>query len=137
MITVLHEQRETRWPDSAAAGEALWLDAQAVEQATGWHWKAEGLCHGETCVPVPPARRHTMVRGDQLDLAALWRHSGQPVLRDDSGPTWVLGTGAPQRAAALAAQRAPDFRLPDLTGQTHALSDYRGRKVLLATWASW
>ncbi len=137
MITVLHEQTETQWPDSAADGDALWLDAPAIAQATGWQWKPEGLCHGDTCVPVPPARRQNMVRNEQLDLAALWRHSGQPVLRDDASQTWVLGTGAPQRAAKLGSLQAPDFRLPDLAGGMHALSDYRGQKVLLATWASW
>ncbi len=35
MITVLHDQQETRHPDSAAEGESLWLDAAAIEQATG------------------------------------------------------------------------------------------------------
>ena len=36
-----------------------------------------------------------------------------------------------------AGQRAPDFTLPDLDGSPHSLSSYRGRKVFLATWASW
>ena len=31
----------------------------------------------------------------------------------------------------------PDFALPDINGQPHRLSDYRGKKVFLATWASW
>ena len=30
-----------------------------------------------------------------------------------------------------------DFTLPDLACTAHSLSDYRGQKVLLATWASW
>ncbi|MBI3853814.1 MAG: redoxin domain-containing protein [Verrucomicrobia bacterium] len=32
---------------------------------------------------------------------------------------------------------APDFTLPDLKGKAHSLSDFRGKKVLLITWASW
>ena len=32
---------------------------------------------------------------------------------------------------------APDFTLPDSTGRMHRLSDHRGKKVLLVTWASW
>jgi peroxiredoxin len=32
---------------------------------------------------------------------------------------------------------APDFELPDLAGRKHRLSDHRGKKVLLASWASW
>jgi hypothetical protein len=57
-------------------------------------------------------------------------------VHDDACDAWVLGTGAQDRAQALAALEAPDFALPDLDGRTHRLSDYRGRKVLLATWAS-
>ena len=42
-----------------------------------------------------------------------------------------------ERTAALESLEAPDFTLPDLSGRPHSLVDYRGRKVLLATWASW
>ncbi len=31
----------------------------------------------------------------------------------------------------------PDLTLPDLEGRVHALSDYRGRRVLINFWASW
>ena len=34
-------------------------------------------------------------------------------------------------------ETAPDFALPDLSGRVHRLSDYRGQKVFLTTWASW
>lgn len=138
VITVIHEERETQWPDDAAAGESLWLDAAAIAAATGWAWKPQGLCHGDDlCVPVPPASREQLVRAGRLDLAAMWRLSGQPVVHDRGARTWVLGTGASRRAAALVSLQAPDFALPDLAGTPHRLSDYRGRKVFLATWASW
>lgn len=113
MITILHEQRVTTHPpvcgtdtpigtnDDAAA---LWLDAPGIEAATGWQWKPEGLCQGDVCMPLPPAARAQWVRElpDQapaLNLAAMWRHSGQPVVHDQAGQTWVLGTGAAQRRA--------------------------------------
>jgi hypothetical protein len=136
MITVLHEQRRTDWPDDAAQGDSLWLDRQAIEQATGWIWKAEGLCQGDdVCVPL--ARAADMIRDGRLDLAAAWRRSGQPVVHDAASRVWIFGTGAARRSAALASLQAPDFELPDLDGRLHRLSSHRGRKVFLTTWASW
>jgi hypothetical protein len=38
VITVLHEQRETRLPDAIAEGDDLWLDHVAVDKATVWSW---------------------------------------------------------------------------------------------------
>lgn len=137
MITILHDQRETQHPDSAADGDALWLEGPAIEAATGWVWKPEGLCYGDICVPLPPAAKSELVRDGRLDIAAVWRRSGQPVVHDAASRTWALGAGAQQRGAALATLDAPDFELPDLAGRTHRLSHYRGRKVFLATWASW
>lgn len=137
MTILLHEQRETALPDARASGEALWLSRDEIHRATGWAWKPEGLCLGETCVPLPRGREAELVDGDRLDIAALWRHRGSPVAHDTTGAHWVLGTAAAERAEALASLQAPDFELPDLQGQLHRLSDYRGKKVFLATWASW
>jgi hypothetical protein len=137
VITVLHEQRETRLPDAIAHGDELWLDRAAIEHATGWSWKAEGPCHGDVCVPLPRVHAGELVRDGRLNVAAMWRHGGQPVVHDAASSVWVLGSGAAQRSAALATLQAPDFTLPDLDGARHSLSSYRGRKVFLATWASW
>jgi hypothetical protein len=120
-----------------AAGDSLWLDRNTIGQALDWHWKPEGLCRADICVPIPPGNADKMIDGDRLDVAALWRHIGQPVARDDDSTTWVFGTGAQQRAQTLSTLQAPDFELPDADGKLHRLSDYRGKKVLLVTWASW
>lgn len=37
----------------------------------------------------------------------------------------------------LVDERAPEFALVDLDGETHRLSDYRGRAVFVNFWASW
>jgi hypothetical protein len=138
MITILHEQRETQVAPSQvqASGEALWLDRAAIEKTTGWSWKPEGLCQDEVCVPLPKTST-PLVQGERLDIAQMWRHMGNPVVHDSAGSTWVLGTGAAQRMNTLGTLEAPDFTLEDLAGRSHRLSDYRGQKVLLATWSSW
>jgi hypothetical protein len=136
--TIIHEQRETRCDSALARGDELWLDAAAVEETTGWAWKPEGLCRGEICMPLPrQGRSAALVQGERLNLAAAWRGWGRPVVHDAEGSTWVLGTDAQERSAALASGVAPDFELPDLDGRLHRLSEHRGRKVFLATWASW
>jgi hypothetical protein len=137
LITTLHEQRTANLPQAQADGESLWLTRDEILQATGWDWKPEGLCQGDICLPLPRGREATLVRGERLDLAGLWQAFGHPVVHDAGGRTWVLGTGAADRARTLASGQAPDFALPDLEGRPHRLSEHRGRKVLLATWSSW
>ena len=137
MVTVIHGERETEIAGARAVGDALWLSSADVERTTGWALTPDGFCRDNACVPMPFDREAALVDGDTLDVAALWRYMGHPVVRSDTGSAWVLGTAAGERAAALETLRAPDFTLPDLEGRRHALSDYRGKKVLLVTWASW
>jgi hypothetical protein len=137
MVTIIHGERETEVSGARAAGDALWLSRADVTRATRWTVRAEGLCHGDVCVPVPPGREADYVRDAEVDIAGFWRLAGHPVLHDRTGQTWVLGTGALERARALGSLEAPDFTLPDLGGRLHSLSGQRGRKVLLVTWASW
>lgn len=138
MTTVLlTDTDEITVPGARVAGEDLWLAAPDAEAATGWSARPEGLCRGPVCVPLPPGREATLVRGAQINLAGLWRHLGQPVVRSEHGDVWVLGRSAADRAAALASLEAPDFTLPDAAGRPGSLSEHLGKKVLLVTWASW
>jgi len=50
---------------------------------------------------------------------------------------WALGAPPEERNAALEGLEAPDFTLPDVDGTPRTLSVLRGKKVFLATWASW
>jgi hypothetical protein len=137
VIRILHDTSDTSLPTAHADGDALWLERDDVERATGWSWKPQGLCRDDTCMPLPRQTARPMTDGDRLDIAALWRHAGWPVVHDDAAQIWVLGEGAAQRAEALSSGEAPDFALPDLDGRMHRLSDYRGRRVFLVAWASW
>lgn len=129
MTVVLTETGEAK----VAARDGLWLTAADAELASGWIIKPEGMCRDEICVPLPAG----MAKDGRVDLAAFWRHMGHPVVSDAAGETWMLGTGAEARNDALAGLEAPDFTLPDLGGKPHRLSDLRGKKVFLTTWASW
>lgn len=116
-----------------AATDGLRVSPGDAEAITGWTLKPEGMCRDALCVPLNDEAR----RDGKVDVAAFWRTLGHPVVSDAHGETWVLGTAADSRTAALAGLEAPDFALPDLAGAQHRLSDLRGRKVFLTTWASW
>lgn len=136
MVTLLTERGE-RAVDARVDGERLWIDAGTLEAATGWSLKPEGICRDEVCVPLPPGREAELVQGRGVDVAAVWRHMGRPIAHDDGAAVWALGERAADRATALRSLEAPDFTLPDVAGRPHSLSDYRGKKVLLVSWASW
>ncbi len=129
MATVLTETGTFAVP----SGAGLLLAPGDAKRVTGWALKPEGMCRDDLCVKLTGAMQH----GGHIDVAAFWRQLGNPVANDRAGETWVLGTAPEARNAALEGLQAPDFELPDLTGKLHRLSDYRGQKVFLTTWASW
>jgi hypothetical protein len=62
---------------------------------------------------------------------------GQPVVTDAEFNVSCFGEAASERKRMLTSLDAPDFTLPDLDGKMHSLSDYRGKKVFVVSWASW
>ena len=113
--------------------DGLWMSATDAGKVTGWTLKPEGMCRDERCVPLPPAA----VKGGDVDVEAFWERLGGPVIASQDGDAWALGAPADERNAALEGLQAPDFTLPDVDGKPRTLSELRGKKVFLATWASW
>jgi hypothetical protein len=112
------------------------LRADAVQRSLGWERKDQGLCRGDVCIP---SRSLAGIEDDdgQFDLARLTELLGRPLALDIGADAAFVGVGAADRAARLARFEAPDFTLPDLDGRLHSLAEHRGKKVFLATWASW
>jgi hypothetical protein len=138
MVTIVTEHGPQDVPAEVEPGsEALWMAPDDVERLLGWTLKPEGLCRGPVCVPLGGADAARYRRPNALDIAGLWRRMAKPLRRSDDAQLWLFGEAASARTAALESLEAPDFTLPDLAGEPHSLVDYRGRKVLLATWASW
>jgi hypothetical protein len=129
MATILTPANEHR----VAAHDGLWMSAADAEKVTGWTLKPEGMCRDELCVPLPA----TAVKDTDVDVAAFWTKLGGPVVGSEDGEVWALGAPAAERNAALEGLAAPDFTLPDVDGTPRTLSQLRGKKVFLATWASW
>ena len=137
-VTLIYDDTPFAAASATAHGDELWLSFDDLLTATGWERKPEGLCHGELCVPIPPARHDEFIAADgRFNLAAFARYLDRPVVHDDAQSAWLIGEASVARRDALRSLAAPDFVLPDLDGKLHALSDYRGKKVMLFSWASW
>ena len=137
MTTILNERGAFDCSHASAGDGALWLSPADTRRATGWERKPEGMCRGETCVPIPPGREAEFLDDGRIDVAAFWRHLGKPIAASEDADVWYLGESADEHNEALLSLEAPDFTLPDFSGQPHSLHDFRGKKVLLITWASW
>ena len=129
MTTILTPTDET----TVAARDGLWMSPADAEKATGWTLKPQGMCRAEACVPLPASA----LRPNEVDVAAFWSKLGAPAVASEQGDVWALGAPADERNAALEGLQAPDFTLPDVDGTPRTLSQLRGKKVFLATWASW
>jgi AhpC/TSA family len=136
-VDIIYAERVTPGVSADTSGNALWLTAVGLEGASGWAIKPEGFCKGDVCVPIPPDRSSHFEAGKYYNLAALAALLGQPVVADEAHRVWCFGEAAAERKRALTSRQAPDFELPDLEGRTHRLSDYRGKKIFLVSWASW
>ena len=115
------------------ARDGLWMGAADAARVTGWTLKPEGMCRDERCVPLPASA----VAGGDVDVETFWKKLGGPAIPAEGGAVWSLGTPADEHKARLDGLEAPDFMLPDVDGTLRTLSQLRGKKVFLATWASW
>ena len=133
-LTLIDESRPAT-VDAVFRGDTIRLAPAAVERTLGWQLKPEGLCRGDTCVPVRDTA--ALLDGEGIDLRTLATLLDRPLALDADEGVAVLGASAADRSHRLASMEAPDFTLPDLQGRLHSLSGYRGRKTLLIAWASW
>ena len=132
MTTLLFDDCASQPHDATVREDALWIPSTALPASTGWRLEARGLCQGDRCIPVPAQAVWT--QGDRFNVSAFAAHRRQACVREADPDVWSFG---PAPESRLASGEAPDFTLPDFSGRLHSLSDYRGRKVLLMTWASW
>ena len=136
-IDIIYGERVSAGIDADATDGKLWLTADDLKRVSGWEFKPQGFCKGDVCVPIPDARKTELIAGGRYNLAALANLLGQPVVADEPHHAWCFGEAASERKRMLTSLEAPDFTLPDLDGKMHSLSDYRGKKVFVVSWASW
>ena len=134
MVTIVAGPDVTQVAGETASTTVL-LAPEALEAATGWDVRAEGLCRGDVCVP----RRDGdgLLVDDRVDLAAFASLLHRPLAYDADAQIAVLADAPDDHAAAFDARTAPAWTLPDLDGNPVSSSAFAGRKKLLVAWASW
>jgi hypothetical protein len=119
----------------------LWVTFADLTRATGFEVKPQGVCRRELCFPIPSSRTSEFLskRGNLnwFNISVFARLLKQPVARDASLNAWYFGPRPATQNEFLSSLEAPNFTLPDMNGKQHSLADFRGKKVLIVTWASW
>jgi len=137
---IVYDDKATQIANANQDAGQLWITTSDLKRVTRFELKPQGVCRNELCFPIPKARESEFVRKNSgktwFNLVAFAQLVRQPVAHDEALSTWYFGLRADQRQG-LASRDAPDFTLPDMNGKLHSLSDFRGKKVLLLTWASW
>jgi hypothetical protein len=139
--TVIYDNRTTEVapPPARLSADDLWVTLADLKRATGFVNKPQGVCRDELCFPIPRGRRTAFLSKQGsvtwFNLSEFARLLRQPVARESS--VWYFGSRPDEQNAFIGSLIAPNFKLPDASGKPHSLSDFRGKKVLLLTWASW
>lgn len=146
-ITVLSQERTIVIEDAFVDGDHLWVPEESVPRVNGFRLQSAGLCAGDLCIPVSEDADWTRRNGGRtyVDVTAIAQHLGQAWVTDAEGDAggdaggsvWSFAPVPALTATAWQLGQAPDFTLPDMHGRPVRLSDYRGKRVLLLTWASW
>ena len=138
---VIYDGVPTEVTASSEASKDLWITMDDLKRATRFVVKPQGVCRDELCFPLPAKRKAEFIskRGPDtwFNLTAFAALVKQPVAHDEKNGVWYFGKRDDERGSYLASLEAPNFTLPDINGKMHSLADYRGKKVLLVTWASW
>jgi hypothetical protein len=119
----------------------LWITTSDLTRATRFTIKPQGVCRDELCFPLPKSRKADFISRNGattwFNLSEFAKLIRQPVVVDQKNGLWYFGARDAEQNGYLTSLEAPNFTLPDLNGRMHSLSDFRGKKVLLVTWASW
>ena len=119
----------------------LWITTADLTRATRFVIKPQGVCRDQLCFPLPKNRKSEFLsrKGSTtwFNLSEFARLIKQPFATDEKNGVWYFGARTEEQNGYLASLEAPNFTLPDLNGRAHSLADFRAKKVLLVTWASW
>jgi hypothetical protein len=138
---VIYDSIATEVSVAPESSSDLWITTGDLTRATRFVIKPQGVCRDELCFPLPKSRKAEFVSKKSavtwFNLSEFAKLIRQPVVVDQKNRVWYFGARNAEQNGYLTSLEAPNFTLPDLSGKLHSLADFRGKKVLLVTWASW
>ena len=138
---VIYDGVATQVSESPNSSNDLWITTNDLARATRFVIKPQGVCRDELCFPLPKKRLAEFVSKKDattwFNLTEFARLIKQSFVVDQKNGVWYFGARESEQNSYINSLEAPSFTLPDLNGKLHSLADFRGKKVLLVTWASW
>jgi len=129
--TVLYGDGSVKLDKIRPDAKDLWVRSADLPRINQFELKPQGACRADMCIPVPKALKS----GEWFNLTGFSRKLGQSYVADSG--VWSFAEIPVVRGSFYNSRIAPDFAVPDRKGKIVHLSDFRGRKVLIVTWASW
>lgn len=139
--TVMYNERVVEIAQTLPDASDLWVTPEDLTRINDFELKPQGACLAELCIPVLQDRDSDLYvkrQGqDWFNVTELADMLQQAWIADYADNVWSFGGMPVERQAFFESAEAPDFALPDRNGDIVRLADYRGKQVLLLTWASW
>ena len=119
----------------------LWVTPQDFTLISGFELKPQGACCDDICIPIKQdVDSDLFVKRDGrswINVTEFANRIQQSYVADYESGVWSFGLVPHTRTSFWESATAPDFALKDRDGIVVKLSDFRGKKVLIITWASW
>ena len=139
--TILYDGRVTEIDQTLSDPTELWVSAVQLPQVNDFVLKPEGACLDDICVPIRQEEDSdifiTRHKTGWVNVTELAERIQQPLVVDHETGVFSLGAIPAQRQSFVRDGLAPDFTLQDWQGKSVSLSDFKGKKIMLLSWASW
>lgn len=129
--TVLFGEKAVALDKVRGDGQNLWVLSKDLPRINEFEVKPQGACRADICIPLSK----TLKNGEWFNLTGFASKIGEKVVADQN--VYSFGEIPVLRGSFYNSRVAPDFAVPDRKGKVIHLSDFRGKKALVITWASW